>query len=75
MNLSDWLEEEKGRASVMAERFGVTRSAISQWASAGVPLHQMPEVREWTGGLVTMDEMVAMAIARAKAGRKAAEAI
>lgn len=58
MNLTTWLEAEAGRAAAMAAHFRVSRSAVSQWKSNGVPLALMKRVREFTGGEVTLDEMV-----------------
>lgn len=58
MNLSVWLEEEKGRSAALATHFGVSRSAVSQWKSNGVPLDIMKAVRDFSGGNVTLEEMV-----------------
>lgn len=58
MDLNTWLAEEKGRSSALAERFGVSRSAVSQWKTNGVPLDYMKAVRDFTGGLVTLEELV-----------------
>lgn len=58
MDLTAWLEEEKGRSAALAAHFGVTRSAVSQWKSNGVPLDYMKAVRDFTAGLVTLEEMV-----------------
>lgn len=58
MTLEDWLREEKGRLTTMAEHFGVTKSAISQWQRNGVPKRWMKAVREYTEGAVTLEEMV-----------------
>lgn len=58
MNLSQWLAAEKGRASAMAAHFNVSPAAVSQWKSNGVPLANMKAVRDYTGGQVTLEEMV-----------------
>lgn len=58
MNLTAWLEAEKGRSAALAQLFGVTPAAVSQWKRNGVPLDNMKAVRDFTGGLVTLDEMV-----------------
>lgn len=58
MNLTEWLEAEKGRSAALAEHFGVSRAAVSQWKSNGVPVDNMKAVRDFTGGVVTLDEMV-----------------
>jgi hypothetical protein len=58
MNLSEWLEAEKGRSAALANHFGKSAGAISQWKGNGVPLALMKAVRDFTGGVVTLDEMV-----------------
>jgi DNA-binding transcriptional regulator YdaS (Cro superfamily) len=58
MNLSTWLETEKGRSAALAAHFGKTPAAISQWKKNGVPVEHMKAVREFTSGAVTLDEMV-----------------
>ena len=58
MNLSTWLEAEKGRSALLAAHFGKTPAAISQWKKNGVPLDLMKRVRDFTGGVVTLEEMV-----------------
>lgn len=42
----------------MAEHFGLTQSAVSQWRTNGVPPARMKAVRDFTGGAVTLDEML-----------------
>lgn len=58
MDLTTWLEKEKGRAAALAERFGVSRSAVSQWKTNGVPVDYMKAVCEFTGGEVTLEALV-----------------
>lgn len=58
MNLTQWLEEEKGRSAALANHFGVKPSAVSQWKTNGVPLAHMKAVREFTRGKVGLEEMV-----------------
>lgn len=58
MDLTAWLEAESGRAAAMAEHFGKTPAAISQWKGNGVPVRLMKAVRDFTGGAVTLEEMV-----------------
>ena len=58
MDLNTWLNEERGRMSAMAAHFGVTLSAVSQWRANGVPIDRMKAVRDYTGGTVSLDEMI-----------------
>lgn len=58
MNITDWLEAEKGRSAALAAHFGKTPAAISQWKTNGVPLNLMKDVRDFTSGQVTLEEMV-----------------
>lgn len=58
MDLNTWLNEERGRMSAMAAHFGVTVSAVSQWRANGVPIDRMKAVRDYTGGTVSLDEMI-----------------
>jgi DNA-binding transcriptional regulator YdaS (Cro superfamily) len=58
MDLTTWLEAEKGRSAALAAHFGKTPAAISQWKRNGVPLDVMKAVRDFTAGEVTLEEMV-----------------
>lgn len=58
MDLKTWLESEKGRGALLAGHFDLTPSAVSQWKTNGVPLSLMKAVRDFTGGAVTLEEMV-----------------
>ena len=58
MNLPNWLDADRGRLTALASHFGLTQSAVSQWRANGVPPQRMKAVREFTGGLVTLDEML-----------------
>lgn len=60
MDLTSWLEAERGRATRLAAHFRVTQSAISQWRVKGVPVAHMRAVRDFTGGDVTLEEMLPM---------------
>lgn len=68
MDLTTWLEAEKGRAASLAAHFNVTPAAVSQWKKNGVPLDNMKAVRDFTGGVVTLEEMVPEGGAKAVAG-------
>jgi hypothetical protein len=63
MTFAQWLDAQRGRATLIAEHFGVTMSAITQWRTNGVPLDRMFEVRELTDGAVSLEEMVERATA------------
>ncbi len=58
MQLTEWLESEKGRSLALSKFIGVTRSAVSQWKTNGVPLDHMRTVSKFTGGAVTLEDMV-----------------
>lgn len=54
---SDWLEDDRGRAAMVATHFGVSKSAVSQWKDNGVPHDKMLAVRDLSGNVVTLEEM------------------
>lgn len=58
MDLPTWLDADRGRLTALAAHFGLTQSAVSQWRSNGVPPQRMKAVREFTGGAVTLEEML-----------------
>lgn len=58
MNFSTWINAGKGRVTAIAQHFERTPGAISQWRS-GVPPKLMRQVRDFTGGEVTLEEMLA----------------
>ena len=58
MQFNLWLEAEKGRSAALAQHFGKTPAAISQWKANGVPVGLMKAVRDFTGGEVTLEDMV-----------------
>jgi DNA-binding transcriptional regulator YdaS (Cro superfamily) len=58
MNLIEWLAAEKGRSAALAAYFRVTPAAVSQWKTNGVPVAHMKAVREFTAGVVSLEEMV-----------------
>lgn len=58
MDLTTWLEQEKGRAASLAAHLDRTPAAVSQWKTNGVPLALMKAVRDFTGNAVTLEEMV-----------------
>lgn len=58
MDLITWLDAERGRAGALAEHARVTKAAVSQWKTNGVPVEKMKLVRDFTDGVVTLEEMV-----------------
>lgn len=58
MNFPAWLDADRGRLTAVAAHFGLSQSAISQWRTNGVPPNRMKAVREFTGGAVSLDEML-----------------
>lgn len=58
MTLIEWFDAEGGRQATMAEHFGLTQSAVSQWRTNGVPPARMNAVRDFTGGAVSLEEMI-----------------
>lgn len=58
MDISTWLDADRGRLTALAAHFGLTQSAVSQWRANGVPPARMKAVREFTGGAVTLDDML-----------------
>lgn len=58
MTFGEWINAVPGRTTAAAVRFVVSVSAISQWAANGVPVRRMKAVRDFTGGEVTLEDMV-----------------
>lgn len=58
MNLTEWLDAEHGRATKVAEHFGVSPQAVSLWRTNGVPRDKIVPMRDLTGGAVTVEEMI-----------------
>ena len=58
MKLDDWLNQERGRLAELARHFELTQSAVSQWRIDGVPVGRMRGVQAFTGGDVSLDDMV-----------------
>lgn len=57
--LHTWITAERGRASALAAHLQVSRSRVSQMVEAGVPAKYMLAIRDFTGGAVTLEDMVA----------------
>ncbi len=58
MELKPWLDEERGRYGALAQHLGVSVGRISQIAVSGVPVKYMQAVRDFSGGAVSVEEMV-----------------
>lgn len=58
MLLEEWLRCERGRLTKMARFFRVTPAAVSQWAANGAPRERLLEIREFTHGEVSLEEML-----------------
>jgi len=59
MNLKPWLDAERGRSKALAAHLGISEVRMSQISSEGVPNKYMLQVRDFTGGIVSLEEMVA----------------
>lgn len=59
MNLKPWLAAERGRHAALAAHLDLSPGRITQMADDGVPAKYMLIVRDFTGGAVTLEEMVA----------------
>lgn len=57
MNFTTWLDAEKGRTKAVAEHFGVSLGAITQWRE-GVPRDRMRDLHAFIGGAVGFDGMI-----------------
>ena len=75
MKLTDWLDADRGRLKAMALHFDVTQSAVSQWRTNGVPRTRMRAVLEFTGGQVSLEEMLEPASVAARDVGSPAEAV
>lgn len=60
MTLIEWLDADggRGRLTALAAHFALTQGAVSQWRQNGVPLPRMRAVQAFTGGAVTLEEMI-----------------
>jgi hypothetical protein len=63
MELHAWLDQERGRASWLADRIGRSKAAISLWRAGGVPLELIPRIAEETAGQVSTEAMLRHALA------------
>ena len=58
MRLKDWLDAERGRYKALADDLGLTVGRVSQMARDGVPKAHLIAVRDFTGGEVSIEEML-----------------
>ena len=58
MHIKTWLEARAGRSAAMAKHFGRTQSAVCQWKTNGVPMSLIRDVLAFTGGEVSLNDMV-----------------
>jgi len=58
MTFTEWLDGEHGRSTRIAERFKVSRSAVSQWRANGVPRDLILDIHEFTEREVSVEELV-----------------
>lgn len=58
MKLNEWLAAEIGRTKALADHFGLTPSAVSQWKDNGIPPRRMLAIRDFTDGAVSVEEML-----------------
>lgn len=57
MDLKNWLNQERGRATALASHLHLSLGRISQIAEEGVPKKYMLRVRDFTGNAVTLECM------------------
>lgn len=63
MDLHTWLDANPGKAAWLAEQLGRSKTAVSLWRDAGVPMPLMPRIEELTDGAVKVDAMFKHALA------------
>lgn len=58
MTFSDWLDQERGRVALVADRFAISMSAVTQWRTNGVPVDRMRDLSSLTNGDVPLEGML-----------------
>lgn len=58
MKLKPWLDEERGRYTALANHLRVSVGRVSQMADDGVSTKYLFAVRDFTGGAVSLEELV-----------------
>lgn len=62
MDLHTWLDSSPGKAAWLAEQLGRSKTAVSLWRDAGVPMPLMPRIVELSEGAVSLDDMLKHAL-------------
>ena len=56
--LRAWLKAEKGRAKRLAAFLRITEGGVSQYLQNGVPADRIRQICEFSGGELTLDDLV-----------------
>jgi len=62
MELTKWLDAERGRAKALAEHVGRSKVAVTLWRRDGVPMPLMREVSAFTKGAVPVSTLLKHAL-------------
>lgn len=62
MELTKWLDAERGRAKSLAEHVGRSKVAVTLWRTQGVPMPLMHEVSAFTKGAVPVSTLLRHAL-------------
>lgn len=60
MELKNWLNQERGRATALAAFLNLSLGRITQISDEGVPKKYMQRVRDFTGNAVTLEDMTCL---------------
>lgn len=58
MDFAAWLDQERGRTARIAERFGISQGAVSQWRVNGVPRDRLLAVVAMSEGALTLESLI-----------------
>lgn len=64
MTFDQWLDEEKGRATMLSKHFGVRLQAVWEWRTNGVPRDKILAVHELTRRRVSLRALLSVPAAR-----------
>lgn len=67
MQLTDWLDAERGRAKALAEHLKRSEGAVTHWRTHGVPLAHVDAIVLFTGGEVTRNDLIEFKLRRVRA--------